>query len=53
MAREGGGCRDAHVVEIVAQLGLGRLLAQGRVRGDLRVGLTFGDEPRGLKFGFG
>jgi hypothetical protein len=40
MAREGGACRDAHVVEDVAQVGLGRLLAQGQFRGDLRVGLA-------------
>ena len=51
-AREGGACHDAHLVEGVAQVGLDGLLAQEQFRGDLRVGLAVGDEPRDLVVAF-
>src|SRR6516165_1796693 len=49
-AREGGACRDAHLVEDVAQVGLDGFLAQVQFRGDLRVGLAVDDEPCYLQF---
>src|SRR6516164_5429640 len=52
-AREGGACRDAQLVEDVAQVGLDGLLAQEQLRGDLRVGLAVDDEPRHLEFAAG
>src|SRR5262249_12025269 len=51
--REGGACRDAHLVEDVAQVGLDGLLAQEQLRGDLRVGLAVDDEPGHLELASG